>query len=68
MVASEYGDSVVSESVCIAAPNASDWAYLLPAWSIILVLFIYVGFVLYNIFETPSLHDLKLVVGMLITV
>lgn len=42
-------------------PNR-DWAYLLPAWSIMLFLFIYVGFVSWNVFQTPPMDALELVV------
>lgn len=59
----QLGDSMVPESVCLSRSPYSDWAYLIPAWTIMLFLFIYVGFVSWNVFQTPPLHALELVVG-----
>ena len=59
----QLGYSMVPESVRWSRLPLSDWAYLLPAWSIMLFLFIYVGFVSWNVFQTPPMDALELVVG-----
>ncbi|WFD32113.1 hypothetical protein MSPP1_003156 [Malassezia sp. CBS 17886] len=51
------------ESVGIAWFPRRDWAYLLIAWSLVLVLFSYFAFVALNLFHTPPLHSTDLVVA-----
>lgn len=41
----------------------SEWAFLIPSWSLFLVLFIYVGFMTLNIHNNPRHEDLSQVVG-----
>ncbi|KDN53217.1 CIA30-domain-containing protein [Tilletiaria anomala UBC 951] len=41
-------------------PNR-EWAYLIPAWSLMTVLLTYIGFMALNIYNTPSHEDLRTV-------
>jgi hypothetical protein len=41
----------------------SEWAFLIPAWSLFAVLFTYAAFISLNFYRNPPLDDLRNVVG-----
>lgn len=46
----------------IALP-VREWAFLLPAWSLFAVLFVYAAFISLNFYRTPPLDDLSNIIG-----
>ena len=61
MAAYERRHYVVPESV--RALLTSDWAYLLIAWSLVLILTVYATFMALNVAMTPPLDDMAVVTG-----
>lgn len=61
MAAHERRHNVVPEPV--RAPLTSDWAYLLVAWSLVLILTVYATFMALNVAVTPPLDDMAVVTG-----
>jgi PIG-P len=43
--------------------SSREWAYLLPAWSLVAVLLTYISYVALNIYNTPSPEELRTITG-----
>lgn len=45
------------------SPGLREWAFLIPAWTLVLMLCTYAGYLALNIYDTPDLDNLRTVTG-----